>query len=226
MTGSDQVFDRLAVEIFNGRYAPGSSLPSERALVGVFSVNRHVVREALRRLEQAGLIKVSQGGSTRVLDFQRHAGLDVFAVMAEHASGADDTFWLALLEMRAVLATDVARLCALRGSQAVKDDILAIARTMAQTSDEHELYALEIRFWDRVNDGAGSMAYRLALNTMVRCSRAMGDASLRWSVFEVRSSGHRVAIATAIAAGNAARAEARTRAAMRAAVDTFERRMR
>ncbi|HEX4447797.1 MAG TPA: GntR family transcriptional regulator, partial [Polyangiaceae bacterium] len=87
---SEQVFEQLAAEIITGRYSPGDNLPAERALTDVFDVNRHVVREALKRLEQIGLVKVSQGGGTKVLDFKRHAGLDLLAIMSEHARGGED----------------------------------------------------------------------------------------------------------------------------------------
>ena len=58
---SEQVFEQLATEIITGRWLPGTNLPAERALTVVFDVNRHVVREALKRLEQ---IVVASGTST------------------------------------------------------------------------------------------------------------------------------------------------------------------
>ncbi|UUY06381.1 winged helix-turn-helix domain-containing protein [Svornostia abyssi] len=41
--------------------APGDPLPSERVLAEQFGINRHAVREAIKRLQQAGLVVVSQG---------------------------------------------------------------------------------------------------------------------------------------------------------------------
>ena len=41
--------------ILEGKLEAGSALPSERFLAEEFGVNRHAVREALKRLEQAGL---------------------------------------------------------------------------------------------------------------------------------------------------------------------------
>src|SRR5580700_2700641 len=82
----DQVFDQLAAEIMAERYPAGTNLPSERALTEVFRVNRQVVREALKRLEQLKLVRIAHGGATRVLDFKRHARLDLLALMAEHAT--------------------------------------------------------------------------------------------------------------------------------------------
>jgi GntR family transcriptional repressor for pyruvate dehydrogenase complex len=220
---SEQVFEQVAAEIITGRYPPGSNLPAERALTGVFDVNRHVVREALKRLEQIGLVKISQGGGTKVLDFKRHAGLDLLAVMSEHARAGDDvaTIWLAVLEMRAAIATDLARLCALRAGDDVKQDLLALGRQMKETASEDELFRLDVRFWERLADGAGNIAYRLALNTMTRSAEASGGLSTQWSVYELRKGEFRLPIAKAIASGDANKAEAVTRDAMRAAVQSF-----
>jgi DNA-binding FadR family transcriptional regulator len=222
---SDQVFEQLGAEIVTGRYDPGANLPAERALAEIFGVNRHVVREALKRLEQVGLVKIAQGGSTKVLDYLHHAGLDLLGLLSEHARGGDDVahYWLSILEMRAAVATDVARLCALRGSRGVKDELRAIATQMTKAAADDELFALEVRFWERMLDGADNVAYRLAFNTMVKSVRVMGEPAQKWSVQEVRNSGYRVATAEAIAAGNAAKAEAVTREAMRKSVDVFAR---
>jgi GntR family transcriptional repressor for pyruvate dehydrogenase complex len=220
---SDKVFEQLGAEIVTGRYEPGASLPAERALSEIFRVNRHVVREALKRLEQVGLVAIAQGGSTKVLDYTRHAGLDLLGILSEHARGGEDVahYWLSVLEMRVVVGTDVARLCALRGSHAVKNDLRAIAAQMKVAADDEALFALEVRFWERMLDGADNIAYRLAFNTMVKSVGVMGRVAQQWSVSEVRHSGYRAATAAAIAAGNAARAEAVTRKAMRKSVEVF-----
>lgn len=221
---SDQVFEQLVSEILAGRYAPGSVLPAERALSEAFDVNRHVVREALKRMEQLGLVKVSQGGGTKVLDFTRHAGLDLLALMAEGARGGADVFryWLAVLEMRAAIGADLSRLCALRASAEVRADLLAISEQM-QSAAEEQLFALEVRFWDRMLDGADNIAYRLACNSMRKGTYAVPDMAKKWSAAECKQSGYRAAIAQAIAAGEADSAETRTRSDMRTAVEAFAR---
>jgi GntR family transcriptional repressor for pyruvate dehydrogenase complex len=220
---SEQVFEQLATEIITGRWLSGTNLPAERALTGVFDVNRHVVREALKRLEQIGLVKVSQGGGTKVLDFKRHAGLDLLALMSEHARVGDDVaaIWLSVLEMRATIAADLVRLCTLRGDKDVKNDLVALANKMKETTVDTELFALDIRFWERMADGAGNIAYRLALNTMVRSSQASGGLGLHWSMAELKKNEYRVPLAALIASGDAGKAEAITRDAMRAAIDLF-----
>jgi GntR family transcriptional regulator, transcriptional repressor for pyruvate dehydrogenase complex len=215
---SDQVFEQLAREIVSGRCKPGTQLPPERSLVQSLKVNRHVVREALKRLEQLGLIKIAQGGGTTVLDFRHHAGLDLLALMAETAQASEKsmTYWLAVHEMRAVIGADTARLCALRGSKEIKKTIVDVASKMAEIADGTELFALELRFWELVVEGAGNIVYQLAFNSLIKgvLAPAVADLAREWSVYEVKQSAYRVPIATAIAMGDARGAESKTREAM------------
>lgn len=222
---ADQIFEQIAGEILDGLYKPDTTLPSERSLAEVFGVNRHVVREALKRLEQIHLVKVSQGGGTHVLDYRKHAGLDLLPLMAKYARGAMDVakYWLAVLEMRAAIAPDVSRLCALRASRAIKDELVAIANQMSEASDARKLFDLEVRFWDSVIEGADNLAYRLAFNSLLKGTRTAPDLAVQWSLKEVKASGYRQPIAAAIAAEDAEKAETETRAAMRATMKVLGR---
>jgi DNA-binding FadR family transcriptional regulator len=79
---SDTVFAQLRDAVLAGRYGPGGFLPPERELAAAFAVNRHAVREALKRLQQAGFVRVLHGGGTEVLDVRRTAGLDLLGQLA------------------------------------------------------------------------------------------------------------------------------------------------
>lgn len=60
------VAQALSRAIADGRYAVGSLLPTESELCDQFSVSRHTVREALRKLRDLGLVTRHQGVGTRV----------------------------------------------------------------------------------------------------------------------------------------------------------------
>jgi DNA-binding FadR family transcriptional regulator len=220
---ADQVFDQLAGEIMTERYAAGSSLPSERALSELLGVNRQVIREALKRLEQLKLVKIAQGGATKVLDFRRTARLDLLAMMAEHARGGEEVarYWLSVLEMRAAIGCDMARLCALRAPQAVRDQLVSLSTEMRKAGSDEQLFALDVRFWETLVDGSDNIVYRLALNTMVEGTLVMGELGQAWDVQELRVCDFRMPIAKAIAAGDASRAENVTRKTLRGALETF-----
>ena len=51
-----EVADQIEEAIVSGLLKPGEKLPAERELVGQFDISRRTLREALRILEQKGLI--------------------------------------------------------------------------------------------------------------------------------------------------------------------------
>lgn len=60
----------LQDEIASGQLAPGSKLDSERKLAERFGVGRPLVREALRRMEERGLIATRAGRGSFVQEFR------------------------------------------------------------------------------------------------------------------------------------------------------------
>jgi GntR family transcriptional repressor for pyruvate dehydrogenase complex len=217
----DQVFEQLIAEILSGHYKPGRTLPSERMLTSVFGVNRHVVREALGRLEQLGLVKVVQGGGTTVLDFRHTAGLDLLGVVADHVDAFDGALALSrsALEMRAGTGVDIARLCAERADEDVRTDLTELADRLAETQTGPNLLALDQRFWQRMLDGADNLAYQLAFNSLIRGVQAIPALSVAWIEQELRAGDYRRPIAAAISAGDPDQAARATRNALTPAVD-------
>jgi DNA-binding FadR family transcriptional regulator len=212
----DRVFEQLTAEIVAGDYPVGSPIPSERELSELLGVNRHVVREAVKRLEQVGLVRGMQGGRTTVLDFRLTAGLDVLALLAEHARELEPLLPLlvAALEMRAGIGADLARLCAERGAPELRAELPGMAERIRLIGSGEELLALDEAFWRVILDGAGNLAYQLAFNSLIRAVHARVEISLPWLEEELRRSRHRGPVAAAIAAGNPKRAERAAREAL------------
>src|SRR5258707_8429096 len=62
-----QVADDLMQRIASGVYQIGSLLPKEVELSAEYGISRHTIREALRRLDQAGLVSRRRRAGTAVL---------------------------------------------------------------------------------------------------------------------------------------------------------------
>jgi len=175
---SDAVFEQLSQEIVHGRMRPGAPLPSERALCDVLRVNRGAVREALKRLSQAGLIAIQHGGGTRVLDFKQTAGLDLLNRLLFHHDGTVDLrVARSVMEMRAAMAPDIARLAATRRSpgQALQLDEV-VAAMAAQEEDLLSLQVLALQFWDLLALSSENIAYQLAFNGLRHTYEGMREA--------------------------------------------------
>src|SRR4051794_9100358 len=155
---SDTVHDTLRAQILDGRLAPGDPVPSERTLSADFGVNRHAVREALRRLQQAGLISVTHGGATRVLDWRAHGGLELLVDLAAH----EPALLAAIVEMRASIGADAAALCARRAPG------IELPSDVGGSLERYEA------FWERIVEGSGNVAYRLAFNSLVAARHGRG----------------------------------------------------
>lgn len=63
---ADVVFDRVLNAIKSGAYRPDERLPTEHDLAAEFEVSRPIIREALRRLREQGLIYSRQGSGSYV----------------------------------------------------------------------------------------------------------------------------------------------------------------
>ncbi|MEM6681786.1 MAG: GntR family transcriptional regulator [Pseudomonadota bacterium] len=68
-----EVASNLRERIEAGEFQVGRLLPTETELCGTYAVSRHTVREALRRLQDAGIVTRRQGSGTVVASQQRAA---------------------------------------------------------------------------------------------------------------------------------------------------------
>ncbi|MQY16317.1 hypothetical protein SRB5_65150 [Streptomyces sp. RB5] len=63
-----QIADTLRMEISDGLYPPGATMPTQEQLADRFDVSRPVVRQAMGELARLGLVRTKQGSGTVVLD--------------------------------------------------------------------------------------------------------------------------------------------------------------
>jgi DNA-binding FadR family transcriptional regulator len=175
---SETIFVRLRDGILRGRPAAGEPLASERVLADELGCNRHAVREAVKRLQQAGLVAVSHGGATRVLDWRATGGLDLLAQLPLATPGeeADPALLRSILELRLSVGVDAARRCAERATGPIVTALHDALQTQRGATPEQAplVYA---HLWDHVIDGADNIAYRLAYNSLLAGLDPNSDAS-------------------------------------------------
>jgi DNA-binding FadR family transcriptional regulator len=124
------VVDQIQRAILEGRFQPGDRLPPQRALMEMFQTSRSSIREALRVLEQKGLIAVKLGvnGGAVVQTADTTPVTDVLTLLMRQRQVSVDH----LAEFRLSIEGDVAALAAER---AAKDDIANLRRILAEAED-------------------------------------------------------------------------------------------
>ena len=109
---AQEVTSDLMGRIRNGHFKPGEKLPTEPEIMAEQGVSRTVVREALSRLQAAGLVETRHGVGTFVLaeSAQPKHLLDFSTVVTLRDL-------LAMLELRISLETEAASLAAVRRTE-------------------------------------------------------------------------------------------------------------
>lgn len=173
---ADAVFDQVVGEIVGGTLAPGSALPGERELASQLAVSRSVVREALQRLAQSGLIEIRQGGATRVRDYQQATDLNLLSRLIINPDSTINVDVIrSILETRISIGSDAARLCATRAPQESVAEMYELVGAIDATDDIVAKQELDLEFWEAVVAGSGNIVYRIAYNGMAATYRPVLD---------------------------------------------------
>src|SRR5260370_23586611 len=114
----ESVADQIGQAIFDGKLEPGHKLPPEREMASQLQTSRVAPREALRALEQEGMINIKRGfgGGAFVADFDGALraltdSLNTVVKLGQAKSGH-------LTEVRTILEPEMARLATTRADRA------------------------------------------------------------------------------------------------------------
>lgn len=138
---SDGISQAILKFIISDGLKPGDALPSERELAGYFQVSRIVVREAIRSLNQAGVIQTRQGKGSSVKAFD---GIEVEKQLCIGLTD-DRVLFTQLMELRVIIETGAVDLLLQRATDqdwARMSDCLSAMRRAAQSGwpiEEHDL---------------------------------------------------------------------------------------
>ena len=140
-----------------GRYAPGEKLPRQRELAADLGVTLQPLREALKRLEQVGVVEARHGDATRVRDWRAHGTLDVLAHLGPAVLGD-------LLEARSLMLREMAGLAAQRRDAARARAIGALAERFGRAENARAAAELDFAFFTEVAEASGNLVFLLILN--------------------------------------------------------------
>jgi DNA-binding FadR family transcriptional regulator len=163
----------LVDDIVAGAYSPGDLLPPEPALCRSFGVSRSVVREALKLLEEKGLVTVRRGHGTVVADPAEWNLMDavVLAAMVRHDQGSgilDD-----LVAVRAALEAQMAGRAATRRTD---DDVRQLRDTIDHprelVTDPARSGLADARFHDELMRVSGNRLARAVVRAIHEQARS------------------------------------------------------
>ena len=156
----------LMARVMTGQYNPGELLPVEPKLVSEFGVSRTVIREAVRSLNDKGIISVRQGSGMRVEPPDQWSYLDPVVLFELVKAGRSPTLFDELLEGRRILEVQLVGLAASkRTPEDVRGlaDLLARMREHVRDPDPAEYNNLDLAFHDLIARAARN---RLLLEAM------------------------------------------------------------
>lgn len=203
-TAGEQIADRLTAAIALGEFVPGQRLPAERELAVLLGVSRATIREALRRLVQAGYLSIRRG---------RHGGAFVesgwgagSAEVIRRTLVENWEHYEQLLDFRQMIEPLIAGLAAER---ATPDDVVETRRALRQYREAAD------REVSRAADEALHLAvarathnsYLVSVSRQVRTEVSLGFSSEPYSTaIRERAIHDHGELVEAVAGGDAARA--------------------
>jgi len=124
--------------ILRGAYGPGERLPAERELAALHSVNRASVREALKKLEQVGLVDIRRGGGAWVCPVHE-ASVDLISHLLHVDGQLDPSLALQILDVTEIMVTGAARIAMERASDGELLEAREALRRLADAGETVEV---------------------------------------------------------------------------------------
>lgn len=200
---ADEIVERLRSMILTGTYPPGSKLPPERELAKTIGVNRASLREALKQLEQLGLVRIRQGDGTRVTNFMETAGIELISHLIPLAATNYPEMIVDVLEFRRILGREVARMAAARATPEDLDKLRAIAARASGTElAPEQVFEVDFEFYVALAQVARNRVISLLINTVRNAVSAYTPMLVHLNVSHGAVSEHHDAMIRAIAKGD------------------------
>ena len=163
---AEEIVEQLRELILTGHYPPGAKLPPERELSKKLGVNRASLREALKKLEHLGLVRIRQGDGTRVQNFMETGGIELVSYLLPLAPTKHPELLRDTLEFRRIFGREVARLAAERATPDKITRMREIAHRAAHDVSPDELFELDFEFYIAMTSATQNRVMGLLINTV------------------------------------------------------------
>lgn len=191
---ANHIQDRIRAD----RWCAGDKLPPEDELASEFDVSRSTIRETVRSLQAAGILRSKAGSGTYVTE----SALMILLTRELASIMSDPNHLCDLVQTRYLLEPQLATLAAESASDAEKQSLLSIVDRMQQEQDRFTLMSLGHQFHMKL----ASMSHNAVLTgfyqsaaSQMRSMRVLDTLTLEVYLHGVEE--HR-RIARAIAAGD------------------------
>lgn len=172
------VIEALADQIVSGQLPAGSQLPSELTLCEIFGVSRITMREAVKSLEEKGLVLARQGSGTTVTEEDGWTLLDPIVLAAVVRHDTQLTLLDQLVDVRARLEAPMAAQAARNATPTDIAEMAALLALLDSQVDEQERFVeTDVAFHDRIMRASGNRLSR----SIVRTVHAEARKSYRYS---------------------------------------------
>ncbi|SFL88651.1 GntR family transcriptional regulator, transcriptional repressor for pyruvate dehydrogenase complex [Desulfomicrobium norvegicum] len=180
----EEITTRLQTMVQNDDLKPGDRLPPERQLAIMFGVSRNSVREAIKSLEQHGVLISKPGAGTYIAEnSQANLAMAMGDAFARERHRLDDIF-----ELRLLLEPQIAHLAAQRITkkelQKMQSLISAYTKNMR---DGLPVYFYDQAFHDAIAAATGNQSITLLMDQMHELLRESRDEALQSSVRSAKS---------------------------------------
>ncbi|GIF02747.1 FadR/GntR family transcriptional regulator [Actinoplanes siamensis] len=194
----------LVSRIVDGVHPPGTALPPEPVLGDSFGVSRTVVREAVKILQEKGLVQVRQGAGTLVTAPAMWDMLDEMVLSASIAQDDGVVILDDLVVTRRLLESDMANVAARMADADTVDRLRALVDKMDTLVDDPQTYGDQDRaFHDTIMRASGNRIARAVVRALesqvVNTARYVGQTDRALCV--ASNQGHR-RVCERIAAGD------------------------
>jgi len=148
------------------RFRPGTFLPTEDQLAERFSVSRIVIREAMKILEDRGVVEVRAGRGTIVIPPNPDRMKASLYRLLRGSKSPELLEMTQLLELREVLEESAAGLAAVRATAPDLAELQAAVNCMRDADVAEAIHTADLRFHRAIAHAAGNPFFEIVLEPL------------------------------------------------------------